>query len=108
MTLSTILPWKKETTSSTAQKWESLWTHIQNTAARNVLLLGRIKMATENVYIQIYRQRGIQPKIYFRNDNTGRFRRITSSSAQINLFKVVLKSLKLSFKLFNTTLNKLI
>eukprot|EP00116_Pleurobrachia_bachei_P012285 sb/3472547/ len=35
--------------------------------------------------------------IYFRNDNTGRFRRITSSSAQINLFKVVLKSLKLKF-----------
>ena len=48
---------------SNHQKWESLWTHIQNTAARNVLLLGRVKMATENIYIQIYKQRGLPPKV---------------------------------------------
>lgn len=56
------LTWRKETATSNHQKWESLWTHIQNTAARNVLLLGRVKMATENIYIQIYKQRGLPPK----------------------------------------------
>ena len=56
------LTWRKEQAETTLQKWESLWAHIQNTASRNVLLLGRVKMATENIYVQIYKQRGLQPK----------------------------------------------
>ena len=33
-----------ERAQSVAVKWESQWTHIQNTAAKKTLLLGRIKM----------------------------------------------------------------
>lgn len=56
------LTWRKEEAEAKLQKWESLWAHIQNTASRNVLLLGRVKMATENIYVQIYKQRGLLPK----------------------------------------------
>jgi len=35
---------------SKAVKWESKWAHIQNTAATKTLLLGRIKIATHNLF----------------------------------------------------------
>lgn len=42
-----------EKTQSRALKWESTWTHIQNTAAKKTLLLGRIKMATHNLFMLV-------------------------------------------------------
>ncbi|RDD42880.1 Coiled-coil domain-containing protein 42-like protein [Trichoplax sp. H2] len=39
-----------EKTQSEAAKWESRWTFIKNTAAKKTLLLGRVKMATHNLY----------------------------------------------------------
>ena len=42
-----------EKTQSNAVKWESKWTHIQNTAAKKTLLLGRIKMATHNLFMLV-------------------------------------------------------
>ncbi|CAB3976785.1 Hypothetical predicted protein [Paramuricea clavata] len=42
-----------ERTQSIAVKWESQWTHIKNTAATKTLLLGRIKMATHNLFMLV-------------------------------------------------------
>ncbi|RMX56324.1 hypothetical protein pdam_00019253 [Pocillopora damicornis] len=44
-----------ERAQSVAVKWESQWTHIQNTAAKKTLLLGRIKMATHNLFMLVNR-----------------------------------------------------
>ena len=44
-----------EKTQSKAVKWESTWTHIQNTAAKKTLLLGRIKMATHNLFMLVHK-----------------------------------------------------
>ena len=41
---------------STAVQWESKWTRIKNTAAKKTLLLGRVKMATHNLYQLVVRQ----------------------------------------------------
>ncbi|EDO39885.1 predicted protein [Nematostella vectensis] len=49
---------KLEKTQSVAVKWESQWTHIKNTAAKKTLLLGRIKMATHNLFMLVNRHLG--------------------------------------------------
>ncbi|XP_031555849.1 coiled-coil domain-containing protein 42 homolog [Actinia tenebrosa] len=49
---------KLENTQSVAVKWESQWTHIKNTAAKKTLLLGRIKMATHNLFMLVNRHLG--------------------------------------------------
>ncbi|CAH3013753.1 unnamed protein product, partial [Porites evermanni] len=46
---------KLERAQSVAVKCESQWTHIQNTAAKKTLLLGRIKMATHNLFMLVNR-----------------------------------------------------
>jgi len=50
---------------SEAVHWESKWTHIQNTAAKKTLLLGRIKIATHNLYQLVLRHARRNP------DNVG-------------------------------------
>ncbi|XP_002739901.1 coiled-coil domain-containing protein 42 homolog [Saccoglossus kowalevskii] len=40
---------------SEAVKWESVWTHIKNTAAEKTLVLGRIKMAAHNLFMLVNR-----------------------------------------------------
>ncbi|KXJ27520.1 coiled-coil domain-containing protein 42 homolog [Exaiptasia diaphana] len=47
-----------EKAQSLAVKWESQWTHIKNTAAKKTLLLGRIKMATHNLFMLVNRHLG--------------------------------------------------
>jgi len=44
-----------ERTQSKAMYWESRWTRIQNTAAKKTLLLGRIKMATHNLFMLVHK-----------------------------------------------------
>ncbi|XP_071944527.1 coiled-coil domain-containing protein 42 homolog [Antedon mediterranea] len=45
-----MLQTRLDTAQGDAVKWESVWTHIKNTAAKKTLLLGRIKMATHNLF----------------------------------------------------------
>ncbi|XP_062504954.1 coiled-coil domain-containing protein 42 homolog [Corticium candelabrum] len=47
-----------EDAKSRAVKWESQWAHIQNTAAEKTLLLGRINMATHNLYMLVNKYLG--------------------------------------------------
>ncbi|XP_072889431.1 coiled-coil domain-containing protein 42-like [Hemitrygon akajei] len=39
-----------EAARSRSLRWDAVWTHIQNTAARQTLVLGTVKMATLNLY----------------------------------------------------------
>ncbi|XP_069789298.1 coiled-coil domain-containing protein 42 homolog [Narcine bancroftii] len=45
-----------EAARSKTVKWESIWVHIQNTAARRTLNLGMIKMAIFNLYTHVKKE----------------------------------------------------
>jgi len=69
-----------EKTQSKAVKWESTWTHIQNTAATKTLLLGRIKMATHNLFMLV-------------NKHTKQTPLIESTTEQLNKIQTFIQDL---------------
>jgi len=69
-----------EKTQSKAVKWESTWTHIQNTAAKKTLLLGRIKMATHNLFMLV-------------NKHTRQTQPIESTTEQLNKIQTFIQDL---------------
>ena len=70
-----------------AVKWESKWTHIKNTAAKKTLLLGRIKMATHNLYQLVNRhqkaRRGEEVDLEDTNEQLNRIQQFIQDLTQI-------------------------
>ncbi|XP_072129052.1 coiled-coil domain-containing protein 42-like [Mobula birostris] len=52
-----------EAARSRSLRWDAAWTHIQNTAARQTLVLGTVKMATLNLYQLVAGSLGEAPSL---------------------------------------------
>lgn len=69
------LQMRLDVAQSKAVKWESKWAHIQNTAAKRTLLLGRIKIATHNLY-QLVNKHLKQPAAHAEHDTLSQLDKI--------------------------------
>ncbi|XP_030075050.1 cilia- and flagella-associated protein 73 [Microcaecilia unicolor] len=79
---------KLEKAQSTTLQLESKWAHIQNTAVKKTLLIGKIKMATFNIFQILTKQMRLQPDVPV-NDPLGQLDKI--QDCMTDLFDILTK-----------------